>query len=93
MKTIVSTPIGSAGSAHVAIGVKGDNIRVEAAVAAEKPIVEVIDPLAKLVDGFVDKVEQWVPGDQKLMAAAFKTEFRQAAIENLKKLGSEPVNG
>ena len=93
MKTIVQTPLGSAGSASVAVGVKGDNIRLEAAVAVEKPISEVVNPLAEKVDGFIDQIEQWIPGDQKAMAIAFKAEFRTAAVDALKKLGETPANG
>lgn len=40
------------------------------------PIVKAIDPLMKVVDNLVDKVEKLIPGDQTALAAKLKLEAR-----------------
>lgn len=85
-KTIYShkQKLGSDGEVSGALGIQGDKLRIEASVAYEKPIGEIVEPVMKVADQFVDKLEQWIPGDQKAMAAEAKADLRKALVNALK---------
>jgi hypothetical protein len=84
MKEFVSfdKPIGGDGlHAKGSVGVDGSDF--VAKVEAKFPISNVIEPAMKVVDGFADKVEAWIPGDQKAMFAALKVEARDELVKLL----------
>lgn len=89
-KTIYShkQELGKEGAAEVSVGVKGQNLRLEGTVSYEKPVEEILTPVFKAADQFIDKLEQWIPGDQKAMAEKAKAELREAAVKGL--LGAVP---
>lgn len=83
--------LGEHGEAEAKLGVNGENLRVEVSATAhyEKPISEIAEPILKVADSFVDKIEALIPGDQKAMAAAAKADFRKAVVDGLKGLAPE----
>jgi hypothetical protein len=71
---------GDGGKVGGALGVDGSDFVAQ--VQARFPMAAALEPAFKVVDGLVDKIEQWIPGDQKAMAAVLKAE----ALEQLLKL-------
>ena len=53
------------------------------------PIAKIVEPLAKIGDKAIDKVEQWIPGDQKDLAANLKAEMREEIAELFAKYASQ----
>jgi hypothetical protein len=72
---------GDGAKVKAALGVEKDQLKLE--LSATYPIEKVIDPAMKVVDNLLDKVEQWIPGDQKDMANQFKKEARQELVKLL----------
>ena len=78
MKNIVSHEqgIGDAGRVEVALGVRETNLRLQ--VAAEYPLVKVIEPATKALDSTLDKLEKLIPGDwDKPMIEKVKAEYKE----------------
>lgn len=82
--------LGTEGEVSATLGVKGDKIRIEAAVAYEKPVAEIVDPVLKKVDELVDWVEKKIPGDQMAEANRLKEEIRKTLVGSL--IGAIPDN-
>ena len=80
--------LGSEGEVSATLGVKGDKIRIEAAVAYEKPVSEIVDPIMQKADELVDWVEKKIPGDQIAEANRLKAELRETIVKAL--IGSIP---
>lgn len=72
---------GDGAHASGAVGVAGDKLRLE--FAGEMPLSKIVDPAMKVVDGLVDKLEQWIPGDQKAVATQLKAEARAELVKVL----------
>lgn len=75
--------LGNEGEVSATLGIKGQNIRIEAAVAYEKPVADVVDPVLKKVDELVDWVEKKIPGDQMAEANRLKEEIRKTLVGSL----------
>lgn len=80
MKKIVGheQALGDAGKVEASLGVKETNLRLE--VAAEYPIVKIIEPATRALDSALDKLEQLIPGDWdkphiEKVKAEYKTEL------------------
>jgi hypothetical protein len=72
---------GDGAKVKAGVGVEGDQLKVE--LAATYPLAKVVDPLMKVVDGLVDKLEQFIPGDQKALATTLKAEAREELVKLL----------
>lgn len=80
--------IGSDGEVSATLGIKGNNLRIEAAVAYEKPVEDIVNPVLKKVDELVDFVEKKIPGDQMEQALKLKAEIRETLVGSL--IGAVP---
>lgn len=74
---------GDGATVEGALGIEGENLRAE--IAFEYPVAKVVEPVMKVVDGLVDKIEQWIPGDQKALAEKLKDEARKELMDLIKK--------
>lgn len=84
MKTIVehAADLGGQGAkAQFKLGVEGSNLKAE--VSALVPIAPIVEKVMPAVDSLVDKIEQWIPGDQTAYAAQLKAEAREQIIKLL----------
>lgn len=80
MKAIVEKDIGGDG-AQVGVYVDPTHLSVQ----VKYPLEKIVDPIGKLLDKAVDKVEQWIPGDQKPLAEKLKAELREELVDLLAK--------
>lgn len=83
-----SQKLGNDGEVSAQLGIKGQNLRIEASVAYEKPVSEIVDPVLKKVDELVDWVEKKIPGDQMAEANKLKAEIHELLISKL--IGAVP---
>lgn len=94
MKSLVSfdQEVGGDGlMAKGALGVEGVNLVAQ--VQMTYPLEKVVEPVMQVVDSLLDKVEAWIPGDQKAMAAQFKLEAREQLVKLLaEEAAPAPVN-
>jgi len=74
------------GQGHAALVVEDGMLKIKG--EAGYPVQKIVAPLALLVDKFLDKVEQLLPGDQKALAEKLKAE----AHEELGKLFAKAVS-
>lgn len=81
--------LGSDGEVSATLGIKGKNLRIEAAVAYEKPVEEIVNPVLAKVDELVDWVEKKIPGDQMAEALKLKAEIREILVGSL--IGAVPA--
>lgn len=72
---------GDGGKVKAALGVEADQLKLE--LAATFPIAKIVEPAMKVVDGLVDKLEQFIPGDQKALAETLKKEAREELVKLL----------
>lgn len=63
------------------IGVEGVNLKAELAVTY--PIEKIVEPAVKVINDLVDKLEQFIPGDQTGMAAQLKADAKEALVKAL----------
>lgn len=80
--------LGNEGEVSATLGIKGKNLRIEAAVAYEKPVEEIVNPVLAKVDELVDWVEKKIPGDQMAEALKLKAEIREILVGSL--IGAVP---
>lgn len=77
-------PLGGDGGKLVAAGgVDQNDLVLDAQV--RYPFEKIAAPALQVVDSIIDKVEQWIPGDQKAMAEQFKADARKQLLELVKK--------
>lgn len=72
---------GDGAKVKAAVGVEADQLKIE--LAATYPLSKVVDPAMKVIDGVVDKIEQFIPGDQKALAETLKKEAREELVKLL----------
>jgi hypothetical protein len=78
MKSIVEKEIGGDGAkAELLIG------EGKLAVQVSYPLEKIIEPLTSVVDKVVDKLEQFIPGDQTGLAADIKKQAREELAQLL----------
>lgn len=63
------------------LGIDGSDLALD--MKAVYPLDKLVDPAMKAVDALIDKVEEWIPGDQKAMAESLKVEFRADLVKYL----------
>lgn len=78
MKSIITKEIGGDGAAAELL--IGDG---KLAVQVSYPLEKIIEPLTSVVDKVVDKLEQFIPGDQTGLAAQIKADARKELAELL----------
>ena len=77
--------LGEAGAkAAGTIGIEAGLLKAQ--VEFSYPAVKVIEPVLKVVDGLVDKLEKLIPGDQLVMAENAKAEYRKALAEAISEI-------
>ncbi len=83
MKKLVGfeNDLGGEGKVAGAVGVEGADLVAD--VRVTYPIAKVAEPAFKVIDGVIDKLEQWIPGDQKMLAATLKAEAREELVKLL----------
>lgn len=84
MKEIVKheAAIGADGAKIQAlVGVEGQYL--SANVAVQYPIEKLVKPATEVINNLVDKLEQFIPGDQKVMAENLKNEAKEALVKAL----------
>lgn len=74
-------PIGDAGKVSGAAGFEDGQLKAKLEVSY--PAEKVAEPLFRVTDGMVDKIEQLIPGDQKEMAERLKAEARSQILKIL----------
>ena len=92
MKNLVEfeQPIGGDGaSASGALGV--ENMKLKAKIEIAYPLEKVVEPVLKIVDGLVDNLEKFIPGDQLAMAASAKADARASILKALSDQTAETV--
>jgi hypothetical protein len=65
------------------LAVEGSDLVAEVSVKAKMPLAKIVDPAMRVVDSLIDKVDAWIPGDQKELAAKFKAEARDELVKAL----------
>ncbi len=78
MKELIKKEIGGDGAA-VAVTVDEKNLNLQVSYPLEK----LVEPVAKVLDKAVDKLEQFIPGDQKAIAENLKKEIREEIAQLL----------
>lgn len=78
MKEIVEKEIGGDG-AKAGLYIDKDSLSIKISYPTQK----VVEPLTKVIDNLVDKIEQFIPGDQTGMAEKLKQEAREEIAEYL----------
>lgn len=78
MKSIVTKEIGGDGAAAELLIGEG-----KLAVQVSYPLEKIVEPLTSVVDKVVDKLEQFIPGDQTGLAAQIKADARKELAELL----------
>lgn len=78
MKSIITKEIGSDGAAAELLVGEG-----KLAVQVSYPLEKIVQPLTSVVDKVVDKLEQFIPGDQKNLAEEIKASARKELAELL----------
>lgn len=78
MKSIVTKEIGGDGAAAELLIGEG-----KLAIQVSYPLEKIIEPLTSIVDKVVDKLEQFIPGDQTGLAADIKKQAREELAELL----------
>lgn len=63
------------------LGVKGEFL--SANVAVEYPIEKLVTPALEVINKLVDQIEEFIPGDQKEMAAKLKAEAKESLVKAL----------
>ena len=72
---------GDGAKVKAGVGVEGDQPKIE--VAATYPLEKVVDPAMKVIGTLVDKIEQFIPGDQKALAETLKKEAKDELVKLL----------
>lgn len=72
---------GDGAKAGGSIGIEADQLK--AVVSVTYPIAKVIEPVMKVLDGLVDKIEQLIPGDQVAIAQGLKDQARAEIVKLL----------
>lgn len=78
MKSIITKEIGSDGAAAELLVGEG-----KLAIQVSYPLEKIIEPLTSIVDKVVDKLEQFIPGDQTGLAQDLKNSARKELAELL----------
>jgi len=78
MKKIYETALGGDG-AKVGAYIEGADLTVKATY----PLGKVLLPVNKVIDEIIDKVEAWIPGDQKAIAEGMKADAHKRLVELL----------
>lgn len=78
MKSIITKEIGGDGAAAELLIGEG-----KLAVQVSYPLEKIIEPLTSVVDKVVDKLEQFIPGDQTGLASQIKADARKELAELL----------
>ena len=84
MKTIVEHKADLGGQGTVAefkLGVEGANLKAE--VSALYPIEKIVDQVMPAIDSLVDKIEQFIPGDQTTYATQLKADAKAEIVKLL----------
>ena len=63
------------------LGVEGEFL--SANVAVQYPIEKLVTPALDVINNLVDQIEEFIPGDQKEMAAKLKAEAKEALVKAL----------
>ena len=63
------------------VGVEGQFL--SANVAVQYPIEKLVTPALDVINNLVDQIEEFIPGDQKEMAAKLKAEAMEALVKAL----------
>ena len=75
--------LGNDGEVSATLGIAGKNLRIEAAVAYEKPVEEIVTPVLEKVDELIDWIENKIPGDQMAEALVLKQQIHERLIGSL----------
>lgn len=71
---------GDGGQVKAALGVEEKALKIKAEVSY--PLEKVIEPVTKVVDGMLDKLEQLIPGDwDKAIIESLKVEYKAKIVE------------
>lgn len=70
---------GDGGKLQGKLGVEGADLTAQ--INVKYPIEKVVEPVLKVVDGLVDKLEALIPGDQKKRAEQAKLDARAAIVK------------
>jgi hypothetical protein len=81
---IIEKEIGGDG-AKAGLYVEGSDL----ALKVTYPIAKIVDPIAEIADKAIDKVEQWIPLDQKALAESLKLEVREKLAELFAKYAAQ----
>lgn len=85
----VKKEFGTNAEVSASIGVEGEDLVIQAAGKFKKPIAEIVEPITKAANDFVDKIEALIPGDQKVLAETAKTELREVIVKAIASLGQK----
>lgn len=72
---------GDGAKVKAGVGVEGDQLKIE--LSATYPLAKVVEPAMKVVGNLVDKIEQFIPGDQKALAETLKKEAQEELVKLL----------
>lgn len=82
-----SQQLGERGSAQGMVGVEGSDLVAKVSVEYRHPIDDLVQRVQGPANALIDKIEQWIPGDQKEEAEKLKSEFRAQIVKAI----SEPA--
>lgn len=69
------------GKASAQVAIDATDIVMEIAATGRVPVEKIAKPAFDVIDNLVDKIEQWIPGDQKAMAAELKKDARELLLK------------
>lgn len=86
-----SQQLGERGSAQGAVGVDGSDLVAKVSVEYRHPIDDLVKRVQGPADALIDKIEQWIPGDQKAEADRLKAEFRAQVVKAISEPAEQPA--
>lgn len=79
---IIEQPVGGDGG-KVSLGIAPVDEKPCIVLSASFPVEKIIQPAFKAIDDLVDKLEQWIPGDQKEEAAKAKQQAHEYILKKI----------
>ena len=67
--------------AGASLVIDGSDLKLQ--IGASMPIEKIAEPMFKVIDSAIDKIEKLIPGDQTALAATLKAEARAELVKLL----------
>lgn len=71
------------GNVGASLSIEGSDLVADVSVKAKYPLAKVVDPAKKAVRVILDKLDRFIPGDQKGIAQELENEFGDLLVKYL----------